>query len=114
MESAFPDNIVTAWIEAETKRGDLPLASAIDRLNKATGRHYRHSRIREWEDGRYTPSPEVLRYMSERVAESLIPEILGCDISTSVCHLIANVLSPPIKRSTQRQKGLRARPLTKD
>jgi hypothetical protein len=59
--------LVDSWVEAERTGYGNTLADAIKLLSKECGITLTHSRVAEWRNGKYTPSPKVLSHMLYRV-----------------------------------------------
>ena len=73
MAHAAPQNrghmrqLVESWVEAERTGYRNTLADAIKILSQECGITLTHSRVAEWRNGKYTPSPKVLSHMLYRV-----------------------------------------------
>jgi hypothetical protein len=59
--------LVDSWVEAERTGYGNTLADAIKVLSQECGITLTHSRVAEWRNGKYTPSPKVLSHMLYRV-----------------------------------------------
>src|SRR5437868_1757990 len=65
--------LVESWITAEKEWHGNTLAAAVRRINEKRGTHITHSRVREWQRGRYRPSPLIISQMLLRT----LPWALG-------------------------------------
>lgn len=63
-------NLVTEWRNRNTV--DRSLAAAVREMNATLNKNYTSSRIKEWQDGKFTPAPDVIEYMLPQVLPDLI------------------------------------------
>ena len=82
-------NIITSYFAAMADKG-LSKARAIDLVNEACGKHYRHNRMAEFERGEHSPPAEVIRFMVRQSIRWVLN--LSPDIKTE--KQIADALSP--------------------
>jgi hypothetical protein len=83
-------NLIDAWLA--TAPGTA--ADALRELNAALGRRYTSSHLSRWRRGVETPRPDVVRFMSERVAPSVIEEVLSVRPTEAETARILDRLTP--------------------
>lgn len=65
-------NLVTEWRNRNTV--DRTLAAAVREMNAALGKNYTSSRVKEWQDGKASPSMDVIKYMLPQVLPDVIAQ----------------------------------------
>lgn len=84
-------NLVTEWRKRNT--ADRSLAAAVREMNAALDKNYTSSRIKEWQDGKFTPAPDVIKYMLPQVLPDLITQYgLSDDDSNQLTKKIIDLL----------------------
>jgi hypothetical protein len=66
-------NLITSYIEATTKGGQL-FAEELRNLNRSIGRNIAQSRIRQFERGEFTPQIDVINHMLPIVLKEKLTE----------------------------------------
>lgn len=66
------DNLITTWLEVETREPGRTMADALRDMNKALKRQYQQSKLRKWERGELLPDNLAIDYMLSRIAPVLL------------------------------------------
>ena len=66
-------NLINTWIEVVTREGTL--AESLALMNKTLDVKVTHSRLRDWEKAKRSPSPIIINYMMQMVISDLLKQL---------------------------------------
>lgn len=92
-------NLITTWLASERQLAPFcTLTDIVDQMNDSLNRHYRLSRIREWERGSRAPDPLAHNYVLSRALPYAIARARarGQSFSKPAIQRLLTTLSLPI------------------
>ena len=102
MKQRADTNLITTWLTCEIQMKPFrTLTDVVSELNKALRRHYKLSRVREWERGIRAPDPVAHNYILSRALPYALDKATarGNPLSKPAVERLRRALSLPITLS---------------